>query len=87
MELDKTNDQIEEKPENNTEPAEKPSTDVNQTGSDLAQTLLNNGVTREELKEVLREFFPEKKESTEAVVSRYFNSLRGDGLSGKKEVK
>ncbi len=86
MELENNNAQIEETPENNTEPAEKTSIDAKETGSDLAQTLINNGVTREELKEVLREFFPEQKESTEAVVSRYFNNLRGDG-SLKKEVK
>lgn len=84
MELDNT--KVEETPVENKEPAEQTSNDVKETGSDLAQTLINNGVTREELKEVLREIFPEQKESTETVVSRYFNSLRGDG-SQKKEVK
>ena len=84
MELDKT--QVEGTPEEITEQTEQTSNDVKETGSDLAQTLINNGVTREELKEVLREIFPEQKESTEAVVSRYFNNLRGDG-SLKKEVK
>lgn len=85
MELDNT--KVEETPKTEIdEKSEKPSNDVKETGSDLAQTLINNGVTREELKEVLREIFPEQKESTETVVSRYFNSLRGDG-SHKKEVK
>lgn len=84
MELEDT--KVEETPEEVTEQAEQTSNDVKETGSDLAQTLINNGVTREELKEVLREIFPEQKESTEAVVSRYFNNLRGDG-SQKKEVK
>ena len=85
MELENT--QVEDTPKTEIdETSEKTSNDAKETGSDLAQTLINNGVTREELKEVLREFFPEQKESTETVVSRYFNNLRGDG-SLKKEVK
>ena len=75
------NENIETKPEA-TKAEEKPveaKTDNGAATKEIVNTFINNGVTKDELKAVLTEMFPEKKETTEEIVNRYILGLKGDG--------
>ena len=54
-----------------------------ETAKEIVNNFVQNGVTKEELKAVLMEMFPEKQESTEEIVNKYVLSLKGDGLQGR----
>ena len=56
-----------------------------ENAKEIVNTFISNGITKEELKSVLLELFPEKTETTEEVLNKYILGLKGDGL--KKEVK
>lgn len=43
----------------------------------MVQNFISNGVTKEELKAVLQELFPEKQDTTEEVLNKYILSLKG----------
>lgn len=56
-------------------------TNGTENAKEIVNNFISNGVTKEELKSVLLELFPEKTESTETVLDRYILGLKGDGLS------
>ena len=42
----------------------------------IAETLVKNGLTKEELEGVLKDMFPKPKENVEQTVNNYISSLR-----------
>lgn len=51
-----------------------------ENAKEIVNTFISNGITKEELKSVLLELFPEKTETTEEVLNKYILGLKGDGL-------
>lgn len=52
--------------------------------SEMVATMTSNGVTKEELKNVLTELFAEKTDDIDTVVNKYILGLKGDGRGGEK---
>lgn len=59
-------------------PIDEPDTEP-ETTKEIVNNFISNGVTKEELKAVLMEMFPEKKEDMETIVNNYILGLKGDG--------
>lgn len=55
------------------EPAEGNATEKNPS---LAETMVKNGLTKEELEDVLKKTFPQPEENVEKTVNDYISSLR-----------
>lgn len=71
--MDENMEKVTEQPQDTPKPEEStPAT----KSPNIAETLVKNGLTKEELEGVLKDMFPKPEENVEATVNNYISSLR-----------